>query len=192
MKNKISKAVASLAIAAAAVFAAPAVASAYTPAAPGGTITVTPGSPVSLTVDVSALPDVDTSVIFTFAGEGVTGANIAMVKTAVTSASVTKPREDPTVTVTVPEDGFGDYSLTATGATSGVALAPLVIALPGGGSGGDGGEDGSAAGGDGGTIADTGFDGEALLGLWVGGGILVLAGASIAVATSVRRSRQTA
>ncbi|MDJ1114428.1 hypothetical protein [Microbacterium dauci] len=191
MKNKISKAAAALAIAAAAVFAAPAVASAYTPVAPGGTVSVEPGQPITLFIDQSALPAADTRVIFTFTGEGVTGANIAIVKTAVTSASVTKPRGS-SVTVTVPADGFGDYSLVATGATSGTALPPLAIALPGGGAGGDGGDDGSAAGGDGEGLPDTGFAGETLLGLWVGGGILVLAGASIAVATSVRRARQTA
>ncbi|HCJ49724.1 MAG TPA: hypothetical protein DHW40_10420 [Microbacterium sp.] len=182
MKNKISKAVAALALAAAAVFAAPAVASAYTPVAPGGTVTIAAGGSATLSVNVSALPDIDTTVTFTLSGQGVTGASLARIATAAdASTSVTKPVSAPEAVVTLPEDASGTYTLAAEGTQSGTDLKPITIQVAA-----TGGED------DGGVLTPTGFDGDQLLGIWVGGGVLVLAGASIAVATSVRRSRQAA
>ncbi|GAB2707327.1 hypothetical protein BKA24_000806 [Microbacterium marinum] len=190
MKNKISKAAAALALAAAAVFAAPAVANAYTPVAPGGavtvapggTVTIAPGGPVTLFVNVSALPDSDTSVTFTLSGEGITGASLARIAaSADASTSVTKPVSNPEAVVTLPEDASGTYTLATEGTPSGTDLDPITIRV-------------AATGGDvdGGVLPVNGFDSDQLLGIWVGGGVLVLAGASIAVATSVRRSRQAA
>lgn len=185
MKHKISKAAAALAVAIAAVFAAPAVASAYVPSPVGpGTITVTPGGtvPVQFTgFEPSEL------VTFTLTGEGVGPANLAFVSFAVTSTSVSKTASDDgaaTATVTLPDNATGTYTLAAVGAESGAAeTVTIALAAASGGT-----DDGGSAGGP--ALGDTGFDGDALLGLWVGGGVLVLAGASIAVATSVRRTRR--
>lgn len=155
---------------------------AYTPVAPGGTTTAGPGQTVSISVDVSSLPAVDASVVFTLTGEGVTGANLAnIVKAASSSASVTKPRSNPTVSVTIPANGSGSYSLSATGATSGTALPAVSInsgvPLASG--------TGSATG-----LSNTGENPMMLLGLWVGGGALVLAGGALVVGNTVRRQRR--
>jgi hypothetical protein len=188
MKNKISKAVAVLALAAATVFAAPAVASAYTPVAPSA---IVPGEPTPMPTPAGIfVPGED--VTFTLVGEGVTDASLGMiVAAAVSSTSETVAAEDDgsaVVTVTLPENASGSYSLAAV-SESGASYAFPAIAAAADGT--DGTDDGTTDDG-GPAIADTGFDGEQLLGLWIGGGILVLAGASIAVATSVRRARQTA
>lgn len=45
--------------------------------------------------------------------------------------------------------------------------------------------------GGGGSLPATGADNSALLGVWVGGGALVLAGGALAVAATVRRNRQS-
>lgn len=180
MKNKISKAAAALAVAIAAVFAAPAVASAYTPTPVSGTtVTITAGGTV--TIPFSGFVAGET-VTFTLTGEGVGPANLAFVALSASedSTSVTKDANEDgeaSATVTLPDDASGTYTLTAVGDESGAA-EPVSITVA------------AAAGGDGEELGDTGFDGDALLGLWVGGGVLVLAGASIAVATSVRRARQ--
>ena len=42
------------------------------------------------------------------------------------------------------------------------------------------------------TLPSTGGDSDSLLGIWIGGGALVLAGATIAVGASVRRGREKA
>ncbi|CAL4860804.1 hypothetical protein [Microbacterium sp. MM2322] len=188
MKNKISKASAALALAVAAVFAAPAVASAYTPdpivvSAPGA---LTPGAAGTVSFTDFAPNE---GVTFTLTGENASGATLAFVAFAVESTSVTKDADaegNASVEVTLPENASGSYELSATGQESGtVASTTIQVAATGSGTGTDGGN----AGG-GGVLQNTGFDGDALLGLWVGGGVLVLAGASIAVATSVRRARR--
>lgn len=179
--NKISKAAAVLAVAAATVFAAPAVASAYTPSEPGtGPATLVAGASGTYSADVFVAGE---SVTFTLTGEGVTSANLALVSAdSVDSTSVVKEADangEASAVVTLPEDASGSYSLTAVGESGATADFPTISVA-------------ATSGDAGGVLTPTGFDGEQLLGLWVGGGILVLAGASIAVATSVRRARQTA
>lgn len=180
MKNKISKAVATLAIAVAAVFAAPAVASAYIPSPESGPTVLAPGQSALYSFTGFVPGEI---VIFTLTGEGVGPENLARVAAAATdSTSVEKEADadgEASATVTLPEDASGVYTLTAVGAESGAA-EPVTIRVAA--TGGD--DDGT-------TLPVNGFDGDQLLGLWIGGGVLVLAGASIAVATSVRRSRQT-
>lgn len=182
MKNKISKAAAALALAAAAVFAAPAVANAYTPVPVDGEVTLTPGAPA--TIGFTGF-NPNEGVTFTLTGENAAGATLALITAASDDVqSITKEADedgDASVTVTLPENASGDYTLTAVGDESGTAAEPVEISVAA-----TGGDD------DGGVLTPTGFDGDQLLGIWVGGGVLVLAGASIAVATSVRRSRQAA
>lgn len=186
MKHKISKAAAALAVAIAAVFAAPAVASAYTPTpvVESGPGTVAPGGTGTFVFD-DFLPG--ESVVFTLTGFNASGATLAFVAfSAQDSTSITKEANDEgeaTVSVTLPSNARGSYTLTAVGQESDTsASTTFSVAAAAGGS------DGGSAGGP--ALGDTGFDGDALLGLWVGGGVLVLAGASIAVATSVRRTRR--
>lgn len=166
MKHRFTKVAASVAIAAGLVFAAPAMAQAYTPTGPDTvTVTVTAPGPVPVT---GFQPGA--SVTFTLVGEGVTGANLAAVKFAVSSTTVTKTAD-----------------------SSGVATATIVGTPPAGSSwtlAATGARASSEAGGGSGTLPSTGGDSESLLGIWVGGGALVLAGATVAVAATVRRNRQ--
>ncbi|MBD8218535.1 LPXTG cell wall anchor domain-containing protein [Microbacterium sp. CFBP 13617] len=174
----LTKAAASAAIAGALLLAAPAVAQAYVPAGPDTqTFTITSNGPVPVS---GFTPGAETT--FTLVGVGVTGANIATANLPVSSASVTKTADASgvaTATVTLPANPVGTYTLAVTGARA---------ANNGGGSGsGTGGgsfNNGSNA------LPATGMDADSLLGIWVGGGALVLAGAAVAVGAKVRRTRQ--
>jgi LPXTG-motif cell wall-anchored protein len=101
-------------------------------------------------------------------GEGV-GPNLAAVKFAVSSTTVTKTADSSGVaTATV----VGTPPAGSSWTSPRPALAPRP--RPAGS----------------GTLPSTGGDSESLLGIWVGGGALVLAGATVAVAATVRRNRQ--
>ncbi|KAA9088958.1 LPXTG cell wall anchor domain-containing protein [Microbacterium radiodurans] len=179
MKNRLIKAAAASAIAVAAVFAAPAMANAsyVTPVPVGGTsVTLAAGGTATIAFDDF---EPNEQVTGTLTGENAAAGSVAFVKFAVTSTSATKAANaagEVAFTVTLPANASGTYTLTATGAVSGAAT-PVTIALP------------AAAGGSTGTLPATGGDNAALLGLWIGGGALVLAGGSIAVASTVRRQR---
>ncbi|MFJ4160193.1 LPXTG cell wall anchor domain-containing protein [Microbacterium testaceum] len=168
MKLSLKKVGVSAALAGALLFAAPAVAQAYVPSSPNTvTVTVTSDGPVP----VSGF-QAGAQVTFTLVGRGVTGANIATANLPVTSASVTKTADSSgsaTANVTLPAGASGTYTLAATGARAAAS-----------GSNNAGGNTGLPA---------TGFDASSMLGIWVGGGALVLAGGTIAVATTVRRNR---
>lgn len=184
MKHRLTKAAAAVAIAAAAVFAAPAMANAYTPNTPdAGSVTIAPGG-AAIVPFTDFLPG--ESVSFTLTGENGAGATLAFAKFVVNSTSLTKNAAadgSVSVSVTLPSNAAGTYTLTGTAASgsatanidSGVALA--------GGTGGAGGA---------GSLPATGGDSDALLGIWIGGGALVLAGAAVAVGATVRRNRQNA
>lgn len=180
MKNKISKAAAALAIATATVFAAPAVANAYTPTpVTGSSVTIVAGDNATIVFNNFVANE---NVTFTLTGFNASAGSLAAVRAAANeSISIEKQANaegEAAVEVTLPDNAQGSYTLAADGDVSGEAAAVTIsVAATGDGSG---------------VLPGTGFDGDALLGLWVGGGVLVLAGASIAVATSVRRARQTA
>lgn len=178
MKNLI-KAAAAAAAAGTLLFAAPAVAQAYVPTGPDTiTITVTGSGPVPLD---GFVPGAD--VNFTLVGSGVTAANLASAARPVTATSLTKAADSSgvaTAVVTLPENPTGTYTLSASGARA---------ANTGGTGSTDGGSTGSNAGSSS-ALPATGMDANSLLGLWVGGGALALAGGAIAVGTKVRRTRQ--
>lgn len=173
MKLRLVKAAAATAIAAAAIFAVPAAASAYTPVPPSGVTTVVNG--------VVTLPftgfQPNESVTFTLTGENASGATLGYVKFAVQTANLGTKAANASgavsATVTLPSNASGVYTLVADGATSASVSTTITVTASGGSTG----------------LAATGSDSGALLGLWVGGGALVLAGASIAVAGTVRRQR---
>ena len=166
----LAKAATAATIAGGLLLAVPAVAQAYVPVGPDTqTFTITSNGPVPVS---GFTPGAETT--FTLVGVGVTGANIATANLPVSSASVT-----------LPANPVGTYTLAVTGARA---------ANNGGGTGA--GTDAGAAGGgsnnaSGSTaLPATGMDTESLLGIWVGGGALVLAGGAIAVGAKVRRARQ--
>ncbi|BDV29751.1 hypothetical protein [Microbacterium terricola] len=181
MKNSL-KAFAAATLLAAALVATPMVANAatdegYPPSSTvNGSVTVAPGGTV--TVPFTGF-EPNEGVSFTLTGENASGATLAFVKFAVVTADLGTKDADASgavsATVTLPSNASGDYTLQATGEVSGAA-DPVILST------------GVATG----ELGATGVDGNALLGLWIGGGALVLAGASIAVAGTVRRQRQRA
>ncbi|MDU0326871.1 LPXTG cell wall anchor domain-containing protein [Microbacterium sp. KSW2-21] len=181
MKLNITKAGASLALAGALLFAAPAVAQAYVPSSPDTvTLTVTSNGPVPVAGFQPGAP-----VTFTLVGVGVTGANIATANLPVSSASVTKTADasgSATAVVTLPANPVGSYTLAATGARADGST--------GGGSGSGTGGGTNAGGSE--ALPATGMDANSMLGIWVGGGALVLAGAAVMVVTKTRRRNESA
>lgn len=184
MKHKIRNTVAVAALAAAATLAAPAAANAtiYPPSnacsvvprvvAPGATVTFSctdgtfePGAFVSVTI------------------EGNTAVDFGFVKMAVTSTGTATATDSGALeesSITFPTDASGVYNITATSSGSAGGTASVTVSTD------------STAGGSDGGLATTGLDSSSLLGLWVGGGALVLAGGAIAVGTAVRRNRKSA
>lgn len=189
MKLTLSKVGASAALAGLLLLAAPAVAHAgprdYPPTGPGvqsreisedgpqGFAGYLPGSPVD----------------FTLTGSGVTSANIATAGLPVTSASVTKFADatgSATANITLPEPRVGTYILTASG-TAADGSPTTSTTVVGGGTGSSTSAESSSS-----ALPATGMDAGSLLGFWVGGGTLILAGATVAVAATTRRNRSKA
>lgn len=88
-------------------------------------------------------------------------------------------------TITLPSTATGTYTVLHTSASNPGGYSVTLTAngvVSGGGTGGGGGS----------ALPPTGLDSNSLLGLWVGGGALVLAGGAVAVAAAVRRQRQNA
>lgn len=186
MKLNFAKVGASAALAGALLLAAPVVANAgtqYPPTGPGvqsreitedgpqGFAGYLPGSPVS----------------FTLSGVGVTASNIASAGAAVTSASVTKFADasgSAAAVITLPEPQVGSYVLTAAG-TAADGTPSTSTSVVGGGSGSSESSEAST------SLPETGMDANSLLGFWIGGGALVLAGATVAVAATARRNRRS-
>lgn len=177
----IKKVIAGLALAAAALFAAPAAAQAYIPSGDiTGPATVAAGG--SGTFSFNGF-DPNESVSFTLTGENGAGATLASAVAAVTSATVTKAADGSgavSVTVTLPSNATGAYTLTGTGLSSG-SIGTIVFSA--GSSTG-----GSATGGSTGGLPNTGAS-IPTLGLWAGGGLLALGAAFVIVLTIVRRQK---
>ncbi|MCD2170220.1 LPXTG cell wall anchor domain-containing protein [Microbacterium sp. JC 701] len=187
MKLKTTKVGAAVALAGALLIAAPVAAQAdtqgYVPTGPNTiTITITSDGPVPVDGFTPGAP-----VEFTLVGKGITGANIATANLPVTAASVTKTADaagTATAVVTLPASPSGTYTLSASGDRSG---SPAGGGSTGGGSTGGGAEEGGST-----ALPATGMDANSLLGVWVGGGALVLAGAVVVVATKTRRRNESA
>jgi hypothetical protein len=79
----------------------------------------------------------------------------------------------PPVRITLPSDARGVYNIAAVSATSAGGTSSAVIDT----------SDSSD------PLVRAGFDGNQLMGLWIGAGALLAAGAVILVAASVRRHR---
>lgn len=135
-----------------------------------------PGSTVSFSCDSRSFA-ANEAVTVTVTGENGAGATFAMVRMAVSTASE-QYRSDadgalPTVRITLPADARGVYNIAAVSASSAGGTASAVI--------------------DTSTSTDplvrAGFDGSQLMGLWIGAGALVAAGAVILIATGLRRRR---
>lgn len=135
-----------------------------------------PGDTISFSCDDTTFGANET-VTVTVTGENGAGASFAMVRTAVSTASAQYQSDDagalPTVRITLPSDARGVYNIAAVSATSAGGTASAVI-------------DTSQSGD---PLVRAGFDGGQLMGLWIGAGALVAAGAVILIATGLRRRR---
>jgi len=182
MKHKI-QGLAVAALVAASALALPAAAQADTIYPPSNACSVvpsvvTPGATVTFSCgDGTFSPSEFVSVTV----EGNTNATVGFVKFAVTSSGSTTSTADGAISVpiTFPSNASGNYNITAASETSAGGASTVSISATGSGSGS--GE---------GSLPATGSDSAALLGLWVGGGALVLAGGAVALTAAVRRNRK--
>jgi LPXTG-motif cell wall-anchored protein len=117
--------------------------------------------------------DPNEAVSFSLTGENASGATLATIRAAVETATLTRTADASGVariTVTLPSNARGTYTLTGTGQTSGVTGSfTFSVGLPA-----------------------TGTDAGSTTGLWVGGGLLALGGAVALAFASRRRTGHTA
>ena len=163
-----------------AVLAVPAAANASTIYPPSGSCTTTPattqaGGSIAFEC-ASETFSPDESITITVTGENGSAARIGMIKFAITTASGNATSEADgslaAVDITLPSNASGTYNIAAVSSTSAGGTAAITI------TGADG-------------LPATGLDQGQTLGLWIGGGALLLAGAALAVVAAVRRSRDS-
>lgn len=139
---------------------------------------ITAGGTVVLECDDNTFSSNET-VTITVTGENGAAATIGMVKFAITTASGTTTSTSTgalqRVSIVMPSDASGTYNIAAVSPTSSGGTAAASITRDDGG------------------LPGTGMDSASLLGLWVGGGALVLAGLTLtAVAVSRRIAARNA
>jgi hypothetical protein len=192
MKLKITKAAAALTLAAAALVASPLAANAttYPEDTPG------PGAVVPLTTPAGIFAG-NEPVSILLSGEDANFATVGIVKAAyVENAPIgtvtSEPNGSVAFSLVLPDTATGTYSTLLTSPSRPQGYTVVVSAdgsvISGGGTGTGTGSTG--AGGSG--LPATGMDSASLLGLWVGGGALVLAGGAVAVGAAVHRQRKHA
>ncbi|MGK3953976.1 cell wall protein [Microbacterium sp. I2] len=167
-----------VALATFAVLGAPAAAQASTIYPPSGACTASPattqpGSTIGFECAAGTFSG-DESVTVTVTGENGAGATIGMVRFAISTASEVVTSEAngslAPLSITLPSNATGTYNIAAISSTSAGGTAAVSI------TGADG-------------LPVTGLDSGSMLGLWIGGGALVLAGAALGIAAVVRRRR---
>ncbi|WES62871.1 hypothetical protein P0L94_10410 [Microbacter sp. GSS18] len=182
MKNKIRNAVAIGALVAASTLGLGSAAQASTIYPPSNACTVAPtvASPNSRVVFECSDGTFSPSEQVTITVEGATSVSVGFMKFATTSSGTSTSSSTGSLStgLTFPSDASGVYNITASSSTSAGGSASVTVSATGSGSGSDGG-----------TLPVTGMESGELLGLWVGGGALILAGGAIAVAASIRRNR---
>lgn len=182
MKRHIFRA-AAVALLAAALTTLPLAANASTyPPAGSGTVsssTVVPGGTVTFSV-ANDIFEPGEPVTVTLTGENASGASLAFVKFAVQTKTLgvleanAQGGLDP-ISIRFPADASGPYTITAISPSAGGGVSATVTAV-------------AAGSGAGGVLPATGSDSASLLGVWIGGGALVLAGGALAVVAAVRRN----
>lgn len=170
MKNLRTK-FAAVVIAAAAIVAAPAAASAAYPDATfvSGPATLVPGQPATF---VFSGFEPGEPVTFTLTGENAAGATLATVRAAAADVKtlVKNAAADGTasVTVTLPSNASGTYTLTADAASTDPASTTFSVAAAGG-------------------LPPTGIDAASMTSVWIGGGALLAAGIAVTSVAMIRR-----
>ncbi|RLV57086.1 LPXTG cell wall anchor domain-containing protein [Aeromicrobium phragmitis] len=185
--NKLRSKLAAVFVAVSALVLAPTAATAeYTPAGPAaGAVIIAPGGTATIPFTGFAPNE---PVEFTLTGFNASDATLASLKAApVESTSITKQADANgavSVTVTLPDNAAGEYTLTATGQQSGETAVVAIVTGTAAGGGGTGGGETSTAG----AIPATGSDSASTIAL-VAGGVL-LAGGLVVAGAALRRQRQ--
>ncbi|MEU1971718.1 cell wall protein [Microbacterium sp. NPDC019599] len=139
--------------------------------------TIAPGGTLSFQC-AAATFSADEDVTITVTGENGGGAVIGMIKLAISTASghATSAADGslPAVDITFPTDARGTYNIEAISPTSAGGTAAVTVTNPDG------------------SLPITGLDSGTLTGLWIGGALLLLAGAALAVVAVIRRRRGSA
>ncbi|MBA8816865.1 hypothetical protein FHX48_001958 [Microbacterium halimionae] len=176
VKASLARATAALILSAAAVVASPlaASASAY-PASDSAQVssaTIEQGGSVDLSVaDGTFIPG--ETVTITVTGQNANEITFGMVRFAVETKTYADAKAnsdgglDP-VSINFPENANGAYNIAVFSSSSPGDTVTVTV----------------------GSLPTTGFQSASLLGFWVGGGALVLAGGAIAVAATVHRQRK--
>ncbi|GAA2580935.1 LPXTG cell wall anchor domain-containing protein [Microbacterium binotii] len=179
MKSLRTK-IAAVILTAAALVAAPAAAQAYVPT-PGTPAVGTSGAPVpggTVTLVATAF-DGNTPISFVVTGEngaGITQASVKLVVSASPSFDTsTNASGDASFNVKLPSNASGSYEVTGYGQKDGQpAQKTATFSI------------GTASGGTGSGLPATGVDSGSLMGVWIGGGVLLLGGLAVTV-FAVRR-----
>ncbi|MCU1638049.1 MAG: Sortase sorted surface protein [Microbacteriaceae bacterium] len=180
-KNNI---IAVVALTVVAIFAAPAAAqAAYVPAENTSVSgTATEGGTVAVGFADGSFAGSET-VSFSVTGEGRATLSVFMARETVSLEKTAGADGSVSVTVTLPENATGSYTVTATGLTSGnVGTAALTVAAVDAGS--------SASNDD--SLATTGASDITVLLIWSAAGVLLLGVALVVVMGIVRRQRANA
>jgi len=185
LRNALSattSAVAAFVVAAILVLAGGAAAHANTIYPPSGSctanpVTTTPGS----TVKFQCAPETfsaNEDVIITVTGENGGASEIGMVRLSISTASghagSASDGSLPAVDITFASDARGTYNIEAISSTSAGGTAAVSVTNPDG------------------SLPVTGLDSGTMTGLWIGGALLLLAGAALAIVAIIRRRRDSA
>ncbi|MBB2975465.1 hypothetical protein FHX49_001031 [Microbacterium endophyticum] len=175
-KAALAKTVAALVLAAAAIVASPLVASASAyPASDSAQVssaTIEQGGAVDLSVaDGTFVPG--ETVTITVTGQNANGITFGMVRFAVETKTYSGATANAAggldaVSIHFPDNANGAYNIAVFSSSSPGDTVTVTV----------------------GSLPTTGFQSASLLGFWVGGGALVLAGGAIAVAATVHRQRK--
>ncbi|BDV29757.1 cell wall protein [Microbacterium terricola] len=180
MNRQLARAVVIGTVVGLAAVSAPAAANASLRYPPSGSCSVdTTTTTAGGSVEFSCVGDTfgpDDTVTVTLTGENGEDASFAFVHFAVSTGSTTRTATadgalEP-VTVTLPAEASGVYNIEAISSSSAGGTASVTV-----GTSDD-------------PLAGTGGDSAALLGVWIGGGALVLAGVAIIALTAARRARR--
>ncbi|WP_435526788.1 cell wall protein [Microbacterium aurantiacum] len=167
-------------IAAVAALSVPAAAHASTIYPPSGSCTATPATATPGGTTIFACDPATFSanepVTITVTGENGSDAVIGMIRTVSTASGNAVSAADGSlagVRITFPTDARGTYNIAAFSSTSAGGTSAVSVTNPDG------------------SLPVTGFDSATMTGLWVGGGLLLLAGVALGVVAVVRRRRDS-
>lgn len=167
-------------IAAVAIVSVPTAANASTIYPPNGSCTtspaaVTPGSTSTFACRAGTF-SANESVTITVTGADGADARVGMVRFASTASGAARSESDGSlagVRITFPATARGTYNIAALSATSAGSTGSVTVTSPDG------------------SLPATGLDSSTMTGLWIGGGLLVVAGIAVGAVAVIRRRQDS-